>query len=76
MQEERSDRPNIVGVRFTPSGKVRFFAAGDVALSVGDAVEVESELGPLEGVVVIAPGQTRHADLRGPLTPITRKLNR
>lgn len=64
----------IVGVRFMPSGKVHFFAPGNVDVRVGDTVEVETDVGYRQGTVVIAPDQIRYADLRGSLDTIVRKL--
>ena len=64
----------IVGVRFIPSGKVYFFAPGNVVVSVGDRVEVETDVGYREGTVVIAPDQVRYADLRGGLDTLVRKI--
>ena len=43
--------------------------------AVGDRVVVETEGGPVEGVVVIAPRQVLYSELRGPLDPVLRKLD-
>ena len=65
---------HVVGVRFSPSSRVRFFDPGDVDLAVGDLVIVESDAGPREGRVIIAPGQVLYSELRGPLGPVVRKV--
>ena len=74
MSPELRSKGNIVGVRFTPSGKVRFFAPGDVDVQIGDTVEVETDVGYRQGTVVITPDQVRYADLRGDLDAIVRKV--
>ena len=66
-----SDR-SIVGVRFTPSGRVYYFSPNNLDLNVGDTVEVETDIGPRKGVVIIAPSQVAHHDVRGPLDSVTR----
>ena len=75
MMEGQRKQGEIVGVRFIPSGKVYFFAPGNVVVSVGDRVEVETDVGYREGTVVIAPDQVRYADLRGGLDTIVRKID-
>ena len=67
----RGDRK---GCGFTPSGKVYFFAPGNVVVSVGDRVEVETDIGYREGTVVIAPDQVRYADLKGGLDTVVRRI--
>ena len=74
MSPESRSKGKIVGVRFTPSGNVRFFAPGDVDVQIGDTVEVETDVGYRQGTVVIAPNQVRYADLRGDLDAIVRKV--
>ena len=61
-------------MRFIPSGRVYFFAPGDVDMSVGDRVEVETDIGYREGTVVIASDQVRYSDLRGELDSVVRKI--
>ena len=58
---------NVLGVRFKSAGRVHYFDPGDQDLAVGDRVVVETEEGPREGVVVIAPHQVFFSELRGPL---------
>ena len=60
----------VVGVRFARAGKVEYFDPSGLELSAGDKVLVETQDGPREGRVVIAPAQVVHSDLRGPLDPV------
>jgi cell fate regulator YaaT (PSP1 superfamily) len=66
--------PVLTGVRFGRSGPVHYCDAGDLELSVGDRVLVETEDGRKKAAVVIAPQQVLYSDLRGPLDPILRRL--
>ena len=66
---------SIAGVRFSRSGRVHYVDPSNLDLSAGDRVIVETEDGPREGHVVIAPEQVLHSDLRGPLDPVLRKLD-
>ena len=59
MMEGRRKQGEIVGVRFTPSGKVYFFAPGNVVVSVGDRVEVETDIGYREGTAGPGAGRAR-----------------
>ncbi len=63
---------SLVGVRFDRSGNVAYFDASGFDLTLGDLVMVETDRGPREGRVVIAPSQILHSDLRGPLDPVLR----
>ena len=63
----------VVGVRFARAGKVEYFDPSGLELSAGDEVLVETEDGPREGRVVIAPAQVVHSDLRGPLEQVLSK---
>ncbi len=65
--------PEVVGVRFAQAGKVEYFDPSGLELSAGDKVLVETEDGPKEGRVVIAPAQVVQSDLRGPLEPVSSK---
>jgi cell fate regulator YaaT (PSP1 superfamily) len=66
--------PIVVGVRLSPSGRVRYFDAGDVELEVGDRVMVETDEGPREARVIIAPGQVLYSEIQGPLAPMLGKV--
>lgn len=71
----RADRPrNVVGVRLSPAGRVRFFDPGGTHLEAGDRVTVETEEGPRDGTVAIAPGQVSYSELEGPLRPVLKRL--
>lgn len=74
MREQAPDEA-IVGVRFEPHGRVHYFDGAELALSVGDTVSVESDCGPRQGRVAIAPGQVLHSDLRGPLDRVLGKVD-
>ncbi len=65
--------PTLVGVRFSPLERVQYFDSDKLDLAVGDRVVVETDEGPQEAVVVIAPDQVIYSDLRGPLSPVLRK---
>ena len=67
---------NIVGVRFKRGGRVHYCDPANLDLSVGDRVIVETEEGPREGQVVIAPGQVLGSELRGPMDPVLRSVDR
>ncbi len=70
-------KTNVVGVRFMPLEPVRFVAPGDDDVRPGDRVLVESESGPREAVVAIAPFQVLYSDLREPLAgAVVRRLLR
>lgn len=66
---------SIVGIRLSPPGRVLYFDAGDLDLSTGDRVVVDTESGPREGRVVFTPHQVLQSDLRGPLAPVLRKAD-
>jgi len=53
---------------------VRFFDPGDFDLDVGERVVVETEEGPREAQVVIAPQQVLYSELREPTAPVIRKV--
>ena len=74
MREQPPDQV-IVGVRFRPYGRVHYFDAAGLVLDVGDTVEVESDCGPRQGRVAIAPGQVLHSDLRGPLERVLGRVD-
>ena len=67
---------NVVGVRFEPIGRLRYFDPGDEELGVGDRVVVAAEEGEIEGVVAIAPEQVLYSELKGQLGPVIRRLKR
>lgn len=62
----------IVGVRFKSVGKIYYFSPGDLRLTVGDRVIVETVRGVECGEVVIANRQIADNQLNTPLKPIIR----
>ena len=64
--------PAIVGVRLSPSDRVRFCDPGTLRLGPGDRVEVETDDGSAVGTVEIGSDQVIHSDLRGPLYRVIR----
>ena len=72
---EAKHEANIVGVRFSPIDRVKYFDSGDNNLAVADRVVVETEKGPQEGLVVIAPQQILSSELRVPLAQVLYKMN-
>ena len=68
-QEEK-----ITGVRFKRSGLVSYFECNGLTLIVGDKVSVDTECGPREGQVIVAPGQVAYSELEGPLRAVLRKI--
>ncbi len=66
--------PGLVGVRFGRSGPVHYFDSGDLDLSTGDRIMVQTEDGEREAGIVIAPQQVLYSELRGPLDPVLRRL--
>lgn len=67
---------NIVGVKFSPWGRVSYCDPAGLLLAVGDRVVVEAAEGPREGEVVIAPDQVLFSNLVGPMDPVLRKVER
>ena len=62
----------IVGVRFKSVSKIYYFSPGDLRLTVGDRVIVETVRGVECGEVVIANRQIEDNQLNTPLKPIIR----
>ena len=60
----------IVGVRFTPFGRVFYFSPGSFELEVGSEVEVETEGKVCRGLVVIAPQQVTVNQVKGELDTV------
>ena len=66
----------IIGVRFSPSGKVHYYDGGGIRVSFGDKVLVETERGEIEASVVIGSGQTVRSDIEGELPRVLRLIER
>ena len=64
---------DIVGVRYKPAGRIYYFDPGDIELSVGESVVVETSRGHEMGQVVIAPTQIADDEITQPLKPVVRK---
>ena len=67
---------NIVGVRLSPSDRVRFCDPGTLHLNPGDRVEIETDEGSAVGTVAIGSDQVVHSDLRGQLYRVIRLVER
>ena len=65
----------VVSVRFSRSGRVHYFDTGEIVVSVGDQVDVDTDDGPRQATVIIGSGQVAHSDLRGPLPQVLRVLH-
>ena len=63
-----------MGIRFHPLETVQYFSPGDEDLAVGDRVLVQTDSGPKEGQVAIAPAQVLYSEVRGPLDPVLGKV--
>ena len=57
----------IVGVRFSPSGRVHFYDDNGIRAEFADRVMVETESGDKEASIVIGSGQVAHSDLNAQL---------
>lgn len=62
----------VVGVRFKKAGKIYYFDPGELALTMGDHVIVETARGLEYGEVVIAPRQVADTDVVTPLKKVQR----
>ncbi len=66
---------DIVGIRYKPAGRIYYFDPGDIELSVGESVVVETSRGHEMGQVVIAPTQIADDEITQPLKPVVRKAD-
>ena len=66
----------IVGVRFSPSGKVHFYDDNGICLEFADRVLVETEYGDKEASIVIGSSQVVHSDLNAPLRRVRSLIER
>ena len=66
----------IVGVRFSPSGRVHFYDDNGIRAEFADRVMVETERGDKEASIVIGSGQVAHSDLDAPLPRILKLIER
>lgn len=65
--------PYVVGVRFKRAGKIYYFDPGDLSLSPGDGVIVETSRGIEYGTVIIGPREVEEEKLVAPLKKVLRK---
>lgn len=63
----------IVGVRFKRVGKIYYFNPGELELSTGDNVIVETSRGIEFGQIVIGPRDIKEEDIIAPLKDVIRK---
>jgi len=63
----------VVGVRFKAAGKVYYFDPGDLFLSVGDGVIVETSRGVEFGTVVAGPRDVPDEEVVGALKKVLRR---
>lgn len=65
--------PELVGIRFNPSGKIYFFETEDTSLQKDDCVIVETNRGKDLGRIVLPPKQANRENATEPLKPVLRK---
>lgn len=63
----------VVGIRFKKAGKIYYFDPGELQLSAGEFVIVETARGLEYGEIVIGPRQVGEADIVAPLKTVQRK---
>lgn len=63
---------NIVGVRFKKAGKIYYFDPGQLELSPGSAVVVETARGTEHGEIVVGPKLVPEEDIVQPLKQVVR----
>ena len=66
----------IVGVRFSPSGRVHFYDDNGVHVEFADRVMVQTECGDKEASIVIGSGQVARSDLNAPLPRVLNLIQR
>ncbi|MBI2265780.1 MAG: stage 0 sporulation family protein [Armatimonadetes bacterium] len=62
----------VVGISFHRVGKVYFFSPGDLSLSIGDCVIVETSKGMDHGVVAVSSKEVRDEEIAVPLRNVVR----
>jgi cell fate regulator YaaT (PSP1 superfamily) len=65
----------VVGVRFKKAGKIYYFDPGDLPLTMGEGVIVETARGVEYGDVVAGPLQVSENEVVAPLKKVIRKAN-
>jgi len=74
-QEKSGDKIEIVGVNFREAGKIYYFAPGNLKLSVGERVIVETSRGIEIGTVKLPNKILPASEIVTPLKEITRPAN-
>ncbi len=64
----------IVGIRFSPSGKIYYFSPNSLSLSLGDKVVVETAKGLEVGTVALANKELPDEKISAPLKSILRRV--
>jgi cell fate regulator YaaT (PSP1 superfamily) len=72
-QQGRNNVQTVVGVRFKKAGKVYYFDPGQVKITAGDFVIVETARGLEFGEVVIGPRDVPESEIVAPLKTVIRK---
>lgn len=67
---------NVVGLQFNKAGKIYDFSYSNIKLNIGDRVLVETDRGLGVGRVVVIGFHDSSQELKHPLKPIVRKLER
>ncbi len=71
--EEAKNAPvEVVGIRFRQSGKVYYFAPGDIKLNKGDGAIVETQRGQEYGTVAVANRTVTAREIVQPLRSVVR----
>ncbi|MGI6575921.1 MAG: PSP1 domain-containing protein [bacterium] len=64
--------PKVVGVRFKPAGKIYYFDPGELVLTIGEKVVVETARGQEFGEVVVGNKEVTENEIVSPLKPVVR----
>ena len=70
------ERVEIVGVNFREAGKIYYFSPGELKLSLGEKVIVETSRGVEMGTVKVANRTISSSEIISPLKPVTRSATR
>ena len=62
----------VIGVRFRTAGKIYFFAPGDLKLTKGQDVIVETARGIEFGTMITGPSEVKNEEVSQPLKPVIR----
>lgn len=62
----------VIGVRFRPAGKIYFFAPGELKLTKGQDVIVETARGIEFGTMITGPSEVKDEEVSQPLKPVIR----